>query len=147
VPQDNSVLVLSYEGSHLLRLGPPMTVETDPKDAVYDPEAGICRNRGKSWDIIGLYPGRPILTGHDVEELILDAETQRVSVVKGGHTIWSSPFENSSGDWSAVTFSPDRRFIVLGCPYDFDFRVWMRGADTKPKGALTRPTKVAGEPS
>jgi hypothetical protein len=131
VPQDDTVLVVSYEGMHLVRLGPPITVETDPNYAEYDlyePDTGVCRYRGKSWEIIGLHPGRPVLTGCEGERLVLDAEKGTVSIVKGGGETWSSRFENFSGDWAAATFSPDGRFIVLGCPYDFDFRVWERTA-------------------
>ena len=50
VPQDGEVLVVSYEGMHLLRLGPEVTVETDEGFAEYDrydPESGLARYRGK----------------------------------------------------------------------------------------------------
>ena len=135
VPQDDYVLIVSYEGTHLVRLAQPVTVETDPQYAeydLYDPDAGVCRYGGKEWEIIGLYPGRPILAGRDGEQLVLDAERETVSVVKGGHKVWSSAFENFSGDWAAATFSPDGQFIVLGCPYDFNFRVWERAAAAEP---------------
>src|SRR5262245_36316441 len=110
VPQDDIVLVVSYEGTHLVRLGQPVTVDTAPEHAeycLYDPDTGVCRYRGKEWEIIGLHPGRPILAGPDSEQLIMDAEGEMVSVVKGGQEIWSSTFENFSGDWAAATFSPD----------------------------------------
>jgi hypothetical protein len=137
VPQDDTVLVVSYEGMHLVRLDPPVTVESDREYAEYDlsdPAAGVCRYRGKEWDIIGLCPGRPILTSPGGEQLVLDAEAEAVSVVQGGEVVWSSAFENFSGDWAAATFSPDGRFIVLGCPYDFDFRVWARAAGPSQPG-------------
>ena len=132
VPQQGSVLVISYEGTHLLHLGPPVTVETD--DAyreydVYEPATGICRYRDRDWQIIGLHPGRPLLGSPQGEWLELDGEANTISVLVGGAEVWSSRFVNFSGDWAAVTFSPDGRFIVLGCPYDFDFRVWQRAGD------------------
>jgi hypothetical protein len=142
VPQDDTVLVVSYEGMHLVRLGPSVTVETDPEYAeydVYDPEAEVCRYRDKEWDVIGLYAGRPILAGRDGEQLTLDTEAETISVVKGGQAVWSSAFENFSGDWAAATFSPDGRFIVLGCPYDFDFRVWERAAEAESSAAPDGP--------
>jgi hypothetical protein len=129
VPQDDIVLVVSYEGMHLVRIGSPVSVETDSEYAeydLYDPDEGICHYKGRAWNIIGLYPGRPHLTGRDGEQLVLDVEAETVSVVQGGELVWSSGFENFSGDWAAATFSLDGRFIVLGCPYDFDFRVWER---------------------
>lgn len=132
VPRDGTVLVVSYEGTHLLRLGPPASVETDSKCSeydIYDPDAGVCHYMDEQWDIIGLHAGRPILTGRDGEQLVLDTEAESLSVIKNGEIAWSSNFANSSGDWAAATFSPDRRFIVLGCPYDFDFRVFERATD------------------
>src|SRR5262249_51438956 len=135
VPQDDMVLIVSYEGMHLIRLGLPVTVETDPEYAeydLYDSDSGVCRYPGRQWDIIGLFPGRPILTSGDGEQLVLDTEAETLTVVRGNEEEWSSSYENFSGDWAAVTFSPDGRFIVLGCPYDFDFRVWERIRDAKP---------------
>lgn len=129
VPQDDAVLVISYEGMHIVRLKPPITVETDEEYAEYDlfdPDTGKCEYKGRPWNIIGLYPGQPLLCGLNGEQLILDTDEEVVSVVKDGQVVWSSGFENFSGDWAAATFSPDGRFIVLGCPYDFDFRVWER---------------------
>jgi hypothetical protein len=141
VPQDDIVLVISYEGTHLVRFGPPVAVETDPEYAeydLYDPDAGVCQYRGRAWDIIGLFPGRPLLDGLGGERLVLDAAGLRVSVVADGEPIWSSGFENFSGDWVAATFSPNKRFIVLGCPYDFDFRIWEREAGAEPHAAPDR---------
>jgi hypothetical protein len=129
VPQEDTVLVVSYEGTHLVHLGPPATVETDDAYIEYDlymPEAGTCRYRDRDWEIIGLHPGRPLLTSQQGEWLELDEKAETVSVLVDGEEVWSSPYENFSGDWAVATFSPDGRFIVLGCPYDFDFRVWKR---------------------
>jgi hypothetical protein len=134
VPLGDTVLVVSYEGMHLMRLGTPITVETDPEYGeydLYDPDSGICRYQGRRWDIIGLFPGRPVLAGCNGEQLAPNSETETVAVIRGNEEVWSSNYENFSGDWVAVTFSPDSRFIVLGCPYDFDFRVWERIPDAE----------------
>ncbi len=107
----------------------PVTVETDPEFSEYDlytPSSGSCRYGGTTWDIIGLDPGRPIRTGRDGELLILKNSEETASVVKGGALVWSYRYENFSGDWAAATFSPDGRFIVLGCPYGFNFLVFER---------------------
>jgi hypothetical protein len=129
VPQEGSVLVVSYEGMHLVHLGPPVTVETDNAHCEYDLHVspGVWRYRDKDWQVIGLEPGRPLLTSPQGEWLELDEEGETVSVLVGGEEVWSSSFKNFSGDWAAATFSPDGQFIVLGCPYDFDFHVWQRG--------------------
>jgi hypothetical protein len=129
IPQDGTVLVVSYEGMHLVRLGPPVNVETDDTYCEYDlyaPATGICRYRDRDWQIIGLHPGRPLLTSPQGEWLELDEKGETVSVLVSGEPVWSSPFKNFSGDWAAATFSPDGQFMILGCPYGFDFRVWQR---------------------
>jgi len=129
VPQDDTVLVVSYEGMHLIRLQTAVTVETDTEHAeydLYDSDSGICNYKGKKWSIVGLHLGRPITNGRDGEQLVLNTVTETVSVIKNDAEVWSSEFKNFSGDWAAATFSPDGRFIVLGCPYGFDFRVWER---------------------
>jgi hypothetical protein len=48
--------------------------------------------------------------------LVLDTTAEKVSVVKNGDPVWASDYRNFSGDWAAATFSPDGRFLVLGCP-------------------------------
>jgi hypothetical protein len=127
IPQGNEILVVSYEGAHSIWLGKRVSVETD---TTCDGEAmayqGQCYWRKRTWSILGLHGGSPILNGIDGESLVLDSENETISVVKDNRELWTSEFENSSGDWCAATFSPDGRFIVLGCPYGFDFRVWER---------------------
>src|SRR5262249_6349501 len=101
VPQDNTVLVVSYEDTHLIRLGSPVTVETDSEYAeydLYDPDAGTCNYKGKRWSIIGLHPGRPHLTGRNGETLVLNTILEMVSVVKDGAEVWSCDYKNLSGD-------------------------------------------------
>lgn len=129
LPREGEVLVVSYEGMHVVRLGPPVTVVTDSQYTeydLYDPEESVCRYRNTEWTIIGLHAGTPIHNGRPGERLVLDPDAETISVEVAGQLVWSSTFENFSGDWSAATFSPEGRFIVLGCPYGFDFRVWER---------------------
>ncbi len=131
VPQDGEVLVVSYEGTHLVHLGPEVTVETDDEFAeydIYDPNTGLARYRGKEYRIIGEHGGSPLLESPRGETLVLDTEAETVSVVHNGEPVFSMPYKNFSGDWAAATFSPDGRYIVLGCPYDFDFMVLEREA-------------------
>jgi hypothetical protein len=129
VPQDRMVLAISYEGMHVIQLGDSITIETDDAFNQYDcynPDTGIAKYRGTTWKIIGLHAGSPLMRSPCNEELRLDSDGLRVSVFQDGTEQWSSSFENFSGDWVAATFSPDGKIIVLGCPYDFDFRVWRR---------------------
>src|SRR5262245_31884063 len=134
VPQDGEVLVISYEGTHVVRLGSTITVETDEEFAeydIYDPDSGVARYRGRDYQIIGLHGGAPLLESPTGERLVLDVKAEVLSIVRGSKTIYSRPYENFSGDWAAATFSPDGRYVVLGCPYDFDFRVWERATEAE----------------
>jgi hypothetical protein len=129
VPIDNQVLVVSYEGTHLIHLGSPITVETDEEFAeydIYDPDTGMATYRGKTYSIIGLYDGNGVLESPQGESLLLNQEDETISVLKGTSVEFSMKYENFSGGWAAATFSPDGRYIVLGCPYDFDFIVLER---------------------
>jgi hypothetical protein len=132
IPQEGVVLIISYEGTHLLRLGDDeVTVETDKNFVeydIYEPDAGVAGYRGKQYQIIGLHGGSPILDGPGGESLVLDTDAGILSVENNGNTLFSMEYENFSGDWAAVTFSPDGRYIVLGCPYDIDFVVLEREA-------------------
>lgn len=131
IPKEGEVLVVSYEGTHLIRLGPEVTVETDHEFAeydIYDPETGVARYRGKEYRIIGLQGGSPLLESPRGERLVLDTEAESLSLVQNGETVFSTPYKNFSGDWAAATFSPDGCYLVLGCPYDFDFIVLKRAA-------------------
>jgi hypothetical protein len=130
VPQDDQVLVISSDGTHLIRLGEAITVTTDSTRAGYDvyrSALGICRYQDREWQIIGLHgQNHALLTTARSEWLELDEADKTISVLLGGVEDWSSSYENFSGDWAAARFSADGRFIVLGCPFDFDFRVWRR---------------------
>ncbi len=133
IPIDRNLLLLTYDGLKQMHLSKPITISTvddsaDPFD-LYDPDTAKLRHGGKTWDLVGLHTGRPILERPNGDVLVLDEKGLRVSVTRGGKEIWSSDFENFSGDWVAATFSPDDSYIILGCPYDFDFRVWERHPD------------------
>ena len=132
VPQGGEVLVISYEGVHLLRLTSKVTVETNDEFAeydIYDPDSGLARYRGKEYRIIGLQGGSPLLEAPNGERLALDTESETLSVVRNGETVFSVKYENFSGDWAVATFSLDGRYIVLGCPYDFDFMILERNVE------------------
>jgi hypothetical protein len=129
VPQDGEVLVVSYEAVHLLRLGPKVIVDTDHEFAeydLYDPDSGLAHYRGKQYRILGLHGGYPLLESPRGERLVLDTDSETLTVEQNGEAIFSTSYENFSGDWAAATFSPDGRYLVLGCPYDFDFMILER---------------------
>ena len=129
MPHGENILIVSSEGMHLLHIGKSVTVETDDSpcdDDHHNSAAGICRYEGQDWNMLGLYGGNPLLTNSHGEWLELDETGETLAIFLGGEEVWSTKFENFSGDWVAATFSSDGRFIVLGCPYGCDFRVWKR---------------------
>jgi len=129
VPLDGEVLVVSNEGVHLLSLDSDITVESNLESDQfdnYDPHSGIASYREKDFQIIGLHGGNPILKSPLGEILLLDNNSETLSLSQNAEVVFSMKYKNFSGDWTAVTFSPDGRYIVLGCPYDFDFVVLER---------------------
>ena len=129
IPQAGQVLILSYEGTHLLSLANEITVTTDDRFVeydIYDPDSGVAHYQEKSYQILGLHGGNPILETPVGGHLILDEEPKTLSVVSNSQTDFSMKYNNFSGDWAAATFSDDGKYVVLGCPYDFDFVVLER---------------------
>ena len=124
VPLNGRILVVSYEGTHTIHLSTEITVEHDDEYIeydIYDPETGIARYGEHDYSIIGLQGGHPLLRSPQGETLILDADSETLTVNHDGEIVYTLKYENFSGDWAAVTFSPDGQWIALGCPYDFDF--------------------------
>ncbi|HYQ02770.1 MAG TPA: hypothetical protein VER96_29065 [Polyangiaceae bacterium] len=130
VPISNRSLVISYEAVHLLTLGETASVSTDDvaEYDIYDPDTHSAQYQGVVYTIIGLHGGNPLLTSPDGRDLKLDQNRLALEVTSGSTIELSTTYQNFSGDWVAATFSTDGRFILLGCPYDFDFRVWRRSS-------------------
>lgn len=127
VPKDGLLLIVSSDGTHLLELNDEIIVgaETTGHEN-YDTESGIARSGDNVFNIIGLYGGTPLLSTPFGEQLVLNEKKLTLSVVQNGLTLFSTPYQNFSGDWAAATFCPDGKFIVLGSPYDFDLRIFKR---------------------
>ncbi len=123
------MLIISYEGLHILHLGNEITVKTDGQFTEYDlyePDSGIARYQEKNYQIIGLHGGNPVTESSGGERLVLDSESETLSIVRNQQTDYSMKYKNLSGDWAAATFSPDGKYVILGCPYDFDFVILER---------------------
>jgi hypothetical protein len=83
-------------------------------------------SRGVAYHIIGLHGGTPLTVAPQDDRFELNPQQQTLAVVTSSGRTLDVRYENFSGDWAAATFSPDGRFLLLGCPYDFDFRAWRR---------------------
>jgi hypothetical protein len=129
VPVGDRSLAISYEAVHVLRLGESVVVDTDRDFAeydLYDPETGTAEYKGTIYTIIGLHGGDPLVTTSFGARLALDQVEQTVAVTNGDLLELMANYQNFSGDWAAATFSPNGLYLLLGCPYDFDFRIWRR---------------------
>ncbi len=129
IPIDDGFIAVAYQGIHLINLGSKISIFTNENFSgydVYDSETGIANYEGKEFQIIGLHGGNPILENNQGEQLNLDQTNQTLTLSKGIRVIFKIAVSNFSGDWSAVTFSDNGNFIVLGCPYDFDFVILKR---------------------
>lgn len=129
VPVNNKILVISYEGTHLINLNNNITVKHDYNFCeydIYDPESGLAYYQEQEYKILGLHGGKPITTNLYGETLELNFNSETIAIHKQEKIIYSVKYTNFSGDWAVATFSGDGKYIILGCPYDFDFVVWQR---------------------
>lgn len=136
IPNERELLLVTYDGLKIMHLTKPISIrdvrEPHPyyehcePHFVYNHQTKCVEAEGKIWQMLGLHPGEPLMTRPNGDQLQLNERDLTISVTRGGKPIWLSSYENFSGDWVAATFSPDDWYIVLGCPYDFDFRVWER---------------------
>lgn len=122
-PMANNVAIVAYDGIHLLNLDRSEVFRQDfafPEGGnLYDSLRGRLSYRGVDSSILGLHGGSPIHQSESGERLELDLATGilRVRDRKGAVSLEFS-FEDLSGDWGHVTFSPDYSYILLGLPYD-----------------------------
>ena len=134
LPQDNQLVIISYEGIHIIHLQTPEDVQNDysyPEGGhIYDHEKQILEYTGKAFQILGVNGGKPILYSQFGEHILLTShhtnlkDQQRVvqaCKVQGdkGHILFEYQFEDMSGDWTYCSFSADSNYIVFGAPYDF----------------------------
>ena len=129
VPVGDRLLAISYEAVHVLTLGESVVIDTNRDFAeydLYDPEKGTAEYNGTIYTIIGLHGGDPLLATSFGARLELDQAKETVAVAIGDSIELMTSYENFSGAWAAATFSPDGLYLLLGCPCDFDFRIWRR---------------------
>ena len=129
IPINNQILIISYEGTHLLSLDKDISIEHDysfREYDIYDPDLGLANYQEIDYIILGLHGGKPIFKSAFQETIELDCNNETLTIIKQKKIIYSTKYNNFSGDWAMATFSLNGKYIILGCPYDFDFRVWRR---------------------
>ena len=121
-PVGGEVAVISYEGVHIVPLARPDAVSHHPDFA----EGGDAYNRdrqqlafsGRTFSILGLHGGTPRLRSTRGERVSFtdgDAFTVRDA---SGRQVFTHAYEDLSGDWRVVTFTPDDEHILFGLPYE-----------------------------
>ena len=123
VPSADRVVVMSYDGLHDVRLGPPVTVVTDETHAegydVYDVDRLTLSVGGQTYPALGLHGGCPHPMSHDGLTLSVDATTNRVEVRNAaGELIIVSDHNDYPPGWLCASFSADGRLLVVGTPDD-----------------------------
>lgn len=118
IPVDGEVAIISYEGIHLVNLHRPESVHHD-LGIQPDVRQDKLLYKSKTYSILGLQGGTPILKSVQGDHLEILAESGRLLVhTPGLKRPIESSFEDLSGDWCLATFSTDGSWIVLGVPYD-----------------------------
>jgi hypothetical protein len=123
VPVERRIAIISYEGISVLDVnGPPTILVVDisrPEGGdQYDRSQQVLTFATKTFPILGLFGGVPVLRNHYGEEAFLGT-TEDVLQVRDAdqNTVLAFEFEDLSGDWRYVTFSPDGTVLILGMPY------------------------------
>ena len=122
LPVGGEVAVISYEGVHIIPLASPDVVAHHPELAeggdVYDIELQQLQFGGRGFPILGLHGGTPRLRSTRGEQINFgegDAFTLRDA---SGREVFTRAYEDLSGDWRVVTFTPDDEHILFGLPYE-----------------------------
>jgi hypothetical protein len=123
LPLNRRMVVVSYEGLHLLDLDDLRQIRTDrtrPEGrGVYEPDPGRVTLEGREYSILGLHGGTPRLKSTTGESLRLNLREGTLDVLNpDGSLEFRHPFEDPSGDWGWATFTSEDDFILLGLPYD-----------------------------
>jgi len=139
LPLDHQIIVISYEGIHSINLDGSWYVQQDrsyPEGSnLYDWKQQLLRYHGEHYQILGLHGGQQLFQSKYNEQITIashkqDRAGQRSTIqtvrVRGekGDTLLEYSFEDLSGDWVSVSFSPDSKYIIIGAPYHL--RVFQR---------------------
>jgi hypothetical protein len=115
------VVVVSYEGAHDIRLGPPLTIATDESDPegdkIYDIERNEMSVDGRAHPAMGLYGGCPHPTTADGLRLHVDVRGNVVEVRDGtGAVVVRSDHTDYPPGWLVASFSADGALLVVATP-------------------------------
>lgn len=129
IPQENQILIISYEGTHIIRLGSTISIDHDynyREYDIYNPDTGIANYLSTEYRILGLHGGEPLVHSPYGDSLALDSQSETLTVSQKDASQQTIRYENFSGGWAVATFSTDGNWIALACPYDFDFLLLQR---------------------
>jgi hypothetical protein len=133
-PVEQQILIISYEGIHVVDLDGSWHVHDDDQypegGDIYDWKNQTATYDGKQFQVLGVHGDRPFLRNAYDERLVFIHNKQRLPgqmsfrqqfQVQGkqGEVLLEYEFEDLSGDWMQVSFSPDSTTIVLATPYHF----------------------------
>lgn len=125
LPVGDRVIVIAYDGLDLIQLHEPGNPTWDDRYAegkgIYDWQKQILDYEGVRYRVLGLHGGEPLLISKYGETLSVDTVTQTLTIRDAsGIVTLTHHYLDASGDWLAMTFSPDAQYVLLGFPYGLD---------------------------
>ena len=122
MPVGGEVAVISYEGVHIIPLASPDAVAHHPELAeggdAYDTERQRLEFEGCAFPILGLHGGTPRLRSARGEQITFGDGDAFTLCDANGREVFTHAYEDLSGDWRVVTFTPDDEHILFGLPYE-----------------------------
>jgi hypothetical protein len=136
IPNEDQMLIVSYDGAHHLKLLPTVEVTHYPEhregeDLHYDGDRVLFG--GVRFKMVAMDEDPPIT--HDTRRghhLSLDLPGEKLFVIDDeGRLVQEIAFVDLSGDWGFATYSEDGRWLAIGVPYDVFLFRWQDDPPTR----------------
>jgi len=124
LPIAEKIAIISYEGVHILPITNPDAVVHYPELAeggdAYDWQQQQLKIDDRIFHMLGLHGSAPLLSSSTKEILAFGKDDSFNVQDAAGRKVFSHTFNDMSGDWRVVTFTPDDNYILLGLPYELE---------------------------
>ena len=131
IPENNQILVMSWDELLCVTLAPEICVSTVKKGEeifdIFDENRSILTLNEDIHPMLGLYGGVPILRNFKGDMLSLEPQEERLVVLSKSYEIKQIiEFWDESGDWRWATFSVDNCYLIIGVPYTLLVYKWVK---------------------
>jgi hypothetical protein len=122
LPINDRVIVIAYDGLDVIDLHSPQHEAFDDRHpegkGVYDWRTQVLDYESLRYQVLGLFGGEPLQKSKYGERLMVDTANEVLLIQDAsGVATLTYHYIDASGDWLAVTFSPDSEYVLLGVPY------------------------------